>query len=62
MFERFSEPARQVVIFAQDEARALGHNYIGTEHLLLGLLREEQGLAARVLESLDVKLGIDGPK
>src|SRR5207244_2358921 len=54
MFERFTERARQVVVLAQDEARALKHNYIGTEHLLLGLLREEEGLAARVLESLDV--------
>ena len=56
MFERFTERARQVVVFAQDEARLLRHNYIGTEHLLLGLLREEQGLAARVLGSLDVTL------
>ena len=54
MFERFTERARQVVVLAQDEARALKHNYIGTEHLLLGLLREEEGLAARVLEALDV--------
>ena len=52
MFERFTERARQVVVLAQDEARALKHNYIGTEHILLGLLREEEGLAARVLESL----------
>ena len=54
VFERFTERARQVVVLAQDEARAFKHNYIGTEHLLLGLLREEEGLAARVLESLDV--------
>jgi ATP-dependent Clp protease ATP-binding subunit ClpC len=54
VFERFTERARQVVVLAQDEARALGHNYIGTEHILLGLLREEEGVAARVLESLDV--------
>ena len=54
MFERFRERARQVVVLAQDEARALKHNYIGTEHILLGLLREEEGLAARVLESLDI--------
>ena len=54
MFERFTERARQVVVLAQDEARRLKHNYIGTEHLLLGLLREEEGLAARVLESLDI--------
>ena len=56
MFERFSERARQVLILAQDEARELRHNYIGTEHLLLGLIREEQGLAARVLAQLGVTL------
>jgi ATP-dependent Clp protease ATP-binding subunit ClpC len=54
VFERFTERAKQVVVLAQDEARALRHNYIGTEHILLGLLREEEGLAARVLESLDI--------
>ncbi len=54
MFERFTERARQVVVLAQEEARNLKHNYIGTEHILLGLLREEEGLAARVLESLDI--------
>src|SRR6185312_9472594 len=54
MFERFTERARQVVVLAQDEARALRHNYIGTEHLLLGLLREEEGVAARVLDALGV--------
>src|SRR3954462_6638370 len=54
LFERFTERARQVVVLAQDEARALKHNYIGTEHILLGLLRDEGGLAARVLESLDI--------
>jgi ATP-dependent Clp protease ATP-binding subunit ClpC len=56
VFERFTERARQVVVLAQDEARGLKHNYIGTEHLLLGLLREEEGLAARVLESLDITI------
>ena len=56
MFERFTERARQVVVLGQDEARALRHNYIGTEHLLLGLLREEEGIAARVLESFDITL------
>jgi ATP-dependent Clp protease ATP-binding subunit ClpC len=56
VFERFTERARQSVVLAQDEARALKHNYIGTEHLLLGLLREEEGLAARVLVSLGVTL------
>ncbi len=54
VFERFTERARQVVVLAQEEARTLKHNYIGTEHILLGLLREEEGLAARVLESFDV--------
>ncbi|HUA12087.1 MAG TPA: ATP-dependent Clp protease ATP-binding subunit [Solirubrobacteraceae bacterium] len=56
MFERFTERARQVVVLAQEEARTLKHNYIGTEHILLGLLREEEGLAARVLESLDINV------
>jgi ATP-dependent Clp protease ATP-binding subunit ClpC len=56
VFERFTERARQVVVLAQDEARALGHNYIGTEHILLGLLREEEGIAARALERLGVTL------
>ena len=54
MFERFTDRARQVVVFAQDEARLLKHNYIGTEHLLLGLLRMEEGLAYAVLGSLGV--------
>ncbi|HXR13733.1 MAG TPA: Clp protease N-terminal domain-containing protein [Solirubrobacteraceae bacterium] len=56
MFERFTEDARQVVVLAQEEARTLRHNYIGTEHILLGLLREQEGLAARVLESLEVSI------
>jgi len=56
MFERFTERARQVVVLAQDEARALKHNYAGTEHILLGLLREQEGLAARALESLDITI------
>jgi ATP-dependent Clp protease ATP-binding subunit ClpC len=56
VFERYTERARQVVVLAQDEARALKHDYIGTEHILLGLLREEEGLAPRVLESLDVAI------
>src|SRR3954468_25096508 len=54
MFERFTERARQVVVLAQDEARTLKQNYIGTEHILLGLLREEEGLAARVLDALAI--------
>jgi ATP-dependent Clp protease ATP-binding subunit ClpC len=56
MFERFTEQARQVVVLAQEEARGLRHNYIGTEHLLLGLLREADGVAARVLGTLEVSL------
>ncbi len=54
MFERFTERARRVVVYAQEESRTLEHDYIGTEHILLGLLREEEGLAARVLASLDI--------
>lgn len=56
MFERFTERARQVVVLAQEEARALRHNYIGTEHILLGLLREFDGVAAQALESLGITL------
>ena len=56
VFERFTERARQVVVLAQEEARALGHDYIGSEHILLGLLREEEGLAARVLQHLGITL------
>ena len=54
MFEQFTERARQVVVLAREEARAFKHDYIGTEHILLGLLREEEGDAARVLKSLDM--------
>ena len=54
MFERFTERARQVVVLAQEEARTLKHNYIGTEHILLGLLREEEGVAGRALARLDI--------
>lgn len=57
LFERFTEPARRVVVLAQEEARLLKHSYIGTEHLLLGLMNEEEGIAARVL----IDLGIDLP-
>ena len=56
MFERFTDRARRVVVLAQEEARLLDHNYIGTEHLLLGLVREAEGIAARVLESLEISL------
>jgi ATP-dependent Clp protease ATP-binding subunit ClpC len=54
VFEHFTERARQVVVLAQEEARGLHHGYIGEEHILLGLLREDEGLAARVLESLNM--------
>jgi hypothetical protein len=54
MFERFTERARKVVVLAQDEARHFNHSYIGTEHILLGLVRESEGVAARVLSNLDV--------
>ncbi len=54
MFERFTERARQVVVLAQEEARTLKCNYVGTEHILLGLIREEEGMAARVLQGLDI--------
>src|SRR5919107_3073915 len=53
MFERFTERARQVVVLAQEEALSLGHNYIGTEHILLGLVRENEGVAARILLDFD---------
>jgi ATP-dependent Clp protease ATP-binding subunit ClpC len=54
VFERFTQPARQAVLAAQDQARELRHSHVGSEHLLLGLLLEPEGLAARVLASLDV--------
>src|SRR5918912_735568 len=53
MFERFTERARQVVVLAQEEALSLDHNYIGTEHILLGLVRENEGVAARILLDFD---------
>jgi ATP-dependent Clp protease ATP-binding subunit ClpC len=56
MFERYTERARKVIILAQDEAVRLKHNHIGTEHLLLGLLREREGLAAKILDSFDITL------
>ena len=56
MFERFTDRARRVVVLAQEEARMLGHNYIGTEHILLGLLHESEGVAAKTLESLGIRL------
>ena len=56
MFQRFSKRATHVVRLAQEEARSLKHNYIGTEHILLGLLREEEGIAARTLAKLGVTI------
>ena len=56
MFEKFTDRARRVVVLAQEEARMLNHNYIGTEHILLGLIREREGVAARALESLGIGL------
>src|SRR3954447_19364547 len=56
MFERFTDRARRVVVLAQEEARMLSHNYIGTEHILLGLIREGDGVAAKALESLGISL------
>src|SRR5229473_4666103 len=53
MFERFTERARQVVVLALHEALSLSHNYIGTEHILLGLVRENEGVAARILLDFD---------
>jgi ATP-dependent Clp protease ATP-binding subunit ClpC len=57
VFERFTDRARRVVVLAQEEARMLDHNYIGTEHILLGLIHEGEGVAARALEALGISLG-----
>jgi ATP-dependent Clp protease ATP-binding subunit ClpC len=56
MFERFTTQSRRVIVLAQEEARMLKHNHIGTEHLLLGLLHEGRGSAAKVLAAMDVSL------
>ena len=56
MFERFTDRARRVVVLAQEEARGLNHNYIGTEHILLGLIHEGEGVAAKALEPLGISL------
>jgi Clp amino terminal domain, pathogenicity island component len=56
VFERFTDRARHVVVLAQEEARLLNHNYIGTEHILLGLIHEGEGIAAKALESLEISL------
>jgi hypothetical protein len=58
MFERFSDRARRVLVYAQEEARLLNHNFIGTEHVLLGLIREGDGVAAKALASLDINLDV----
>lgn len=56
MFERFTDRARRVIVLAQEEARNLKHNYLGTEHILLGLIREGEGVAAKALEALNITL------
>jgi ATP-dependent Clp protease ATP-binding subunit ClpC len=56
LFERFTDRARRVVVLAQEEARMLNHNYIGTEHILLGLIHEHDGVAAKALDSLHISL------
>ena len=56
LFERFTDRARRVVVLAQEEARLLNHNYIGTEHILLGLIHEGEGVAAKALDSLGISL------
>ncbi|WKD58147.1 ATP-dependent Clp protease ATP-binding subunit ClpC1 [Corynebacterium capitovis DSM 44611] len=56
MFERFTDRARRVIVLAQEEARALNHNYMGTEHILLGLIKEGEGVAAKALESMGINL------
>jgi ATP-dependent Clp protease ATP-binding subunit ClpC len=58
MFERFTDRSRRIVVLAQEEARRLDHNWIGTEHILLGLIREGEGVAARALESIGVSLDV----
>jgi ATP-dependent Clp protease ATP-binding subunit ClpC len=58
MFERFTDSGRRVLVLAQDEARLLNHSFIGTEHLLLGLIHEGKGVAARALEGLDISLDV----
>jgi ATP-dependent Clp protease ATP-binding subunit ClpC len=56
VFERFTDRARRVVVLAQEEARTLNHNYIGTEHVLLALCHEGEGVAAKALEALNISL------
>ena len=54
MFEKFTDKARRIVVLAQEEAKSLNHNYIGTEHILLGLIHEGEGVAAKALEALGI--------
>ena len=56
MFERFTDRARRVLVLAQEEAKELNHNFIGTEHIMLGLLKEGEGIAAKALESLGASI------
>lgn len=56
MFERFTDRARRVIVLAQEEARELNHNFMGTEHILLGLIKEGEGVAAKALESMGINL------
>ncbi len=56
MFEKFTDKARRVVVLAQEEAKLLNHNYIGTEHILLGLIHEGEGVAAKALDALGINL------
>jgi ATP-dependent Clp protease ATP-binding subunit ClpC len=68
VFERFTDRARRVLVLAQEEARLLNHSFIGTEHILLGLIHEGEGVAAKALESLGISLeavhaaGQEGPR
>src|SRR6185369_4229853 len=57
MWQRFTERARRIIFFAQEEAARIGENYVGPEHILLGLVRENDSVAARILDRLDVPLG-----
>ena len=61
-FDKFTERARRVLTLAQEEAQRFNHNYIGTEHLLLGLVREGDGVAAKVLNNLGVELSRSAPR
>ena len=56
MFGRFTERAQKVITFAQQMAQQLGHNYVGTEHLLLGIIKEEESIAAKALKNLGIEM------